>query len=129
MDDELFRLYVDEAISSIPKEFLERIENVSIVISDLPSDQQLKKAGLVGSDRILLGLYEGIPKTKRRGYGIGLTLPDKITIFKNSILSMAKNEDHLYNIVRNVIIHEIAHHFGMDENSVRDAESQRRNLK
>jgi len=125
MDDEIFKALVDEAIFDIPEEFVSKLENVSIVIADLPSKHQLEKVRAKQNVGTLLGLYEGIPQTKRGRYGVGMTLPDKITIFKIPILSIAHDLNHLKEIVRNVVIHEIAHHFGMDEKSVRDAEKAR----
>jgi predicted Zn-dependent protease with MMP-like domain len=122
MDDEAFQILVDEAISTIPEEFVSKLENVSVVIADFPSKHQLEKVRTKQNVGTLLGLYEGIPQTKRGRYGVGMTLPDKITIFKVPILSIARDPNHLKEIVRNVVIHEIAHHFGMDERSVRDAE-------
>jgi len=125
MDDKLFRNLIDEAIATIPGEFVSKLENVSIVTADFPSQHQLEKVGAKQNVGTLLGLYEGVPQTKRGRYGVGMTLPDKITIFKIPILSIAQNLNHLKEIVRNVVIHEIAHHFGMDERSVRNAEKAR----
>lgn len=126
MTDEEFSEIVDEAIAGTPKEFLEKIENVSIVVSNLPNRYQLEKLRKRGEKGLLLGLYEGVPQTKRGRYGVGMTLPDKITIFKIPILSVARTREHLKEIVKNTVQHEIAHHFGMDESQVRDAEYQKR---
>lgn len=122
MDDDTFMWLVDQAIESIPKEFTEKLENVSIVVEDLPSLSQLRKVGA----RMLLGLYEGVPKTKRGSYGVGNIMPDKITIFKIPILTIARSDAHLQNLVRSTVIHEIAHHFGMDEHMVQTAERARK---
>jgi predicted Zn-dependent protease with MMP-like domain len=129
MDDNLFGKLIDESVSTIPKEFEKRLENVSIVIADFPTKNQLEKVKGNHNHGIILGLYEGIPQTKRGRYGVGMTLPDKITIFKMPILYMAKDIKHLKQIIKNVVIHEIAHHFGMDEKSVREAEKERRSKK
>ena len=106
--------------SAIPKRFLEKLDNVDIVIEDEPTPYQLKKLraqrGLV-----LFGLYEGIPQTKRWHYG--QVLPDKITIFKKPIEKMARSEKEVKEIVKNTVWHEIAHHFGMDEKRVREVET------
>ena len=72
---------------------------------------------------MLFGLYEGVPQTKRWGYG--QILPDKITIFKVPIEKFARSEEKIKNIVKETVWHEIAHHFGLDEKRVRQAEFRR----
>lgn len=114
MTDGEFEKIINEAIDTIPPEFLNKLENVSIVIEDYPT-----------RGNMLLGLYEGIPKTRRGHYGVGPTIPDKITIFKYPMLSIARSLTDLKEIVKNTVWHEIAHHFGMDETQVRNAERKR----
>ena len=75
-------------------------------------------------DYILFGLYEGVPQIKRGVYYSAL--PDKITIFKNSIEQYARTPDEIKEIVKNTVWHEIAHHFGLDENEVRRIERRRK---
>jgi len=125
MDDARFEEFVNLGIAAIPKEFLERLNNVAITIEDEPSYSQAVKIGLRHGFS-LLGLYEGIPQDKRGNYSA--VLPDKITIFKNPILRVARSEEDLVDIVKNTVWHEIAHHFGMDEREVRAAESKRLKL-
>ncbi len=122
MDDEEFEKLINHAIESLPKEFLEKLENVSIVMANWPSREQLlavKKGGQQGG--LLLGLYQGIPQTRRGRYGIGTTLPDKITLFKIPLLKISKSYDELKENVRNTVVHEIGHHFGMSEEAIRKA--------
>jgi predicted Zn-dependent protease with MMP-like domain len=126
IDDLTFERLVREGIAAIPEKFLERIENVAIVIEEYPSPEQLRNSR-TGKGYILFGLYEGVPKTKRWGYG--QVLPDKITIFKNPILSVSSSEEQLREIVRDTVWHEIGHYFGMDEVQVREAEKRRRGKK
>lgn len=122
MDNEEFEKLVQEGIELIPKEFLERIQNVAIVIEDNPSREQARKLKL-RNNTVLFGLYEGIPKTKRANYG--QVLPDKITIFKQQIESFARSENDIKRIVKDTVWHEIGHYFGMDEKQVRAAEKKR----
>lgn len=122
MDREKFEELVREGIDAIPERFLEKLDNVDIVIEDEPNEEQVKKLKLSKHFR-LLGLYEGIPQTKR-GYYSGV-LPDKITIFKKSIEEIAFNDERVKEIVKNTVWHEIAHHFGMDEERVRRAEKRK----
>ena len=125
MDDQEFEKLVAAGIDAVPKKFTKRLSNVAIVIADAPSPQQLAKSH-VHPGWTLFGLYEGIPQTKR-GSGYTMVLPDKITIFKLSILSTARDLDDAKQIVANTVWHEIAHHFGLNEAEVRKREATRRN--
>ena len=122
MDDSHFEIIVNEGISSIPQEFLDKLDNVAITIEDDPTYHQVRKVDLQHGFS-LFGLYEGVALNRRGNYNA--VLPDKITIFKNPILRSARSEEDLKEIVRNTVWHEIAHHFGMDEEEVRKLESKR----
>jgi len=114
-----FEKIVRQGISVIPEKFLKMLNNVEIVIEKNPNSEQLKKLRL-GQRHQLFGLYEGIPKTKRWSYG--QVLPDKITIFQEPIEKVSDSEEEIKEIVKNVVWHEIAHHFGIDEKRVRTLE-------
>lgn len=124
MEDMQFEKLINEGIESIPKEFLDKINNVAIVIGDDPTFSQRQKLNLRQS-MSLFGLYEGVSQN-RRGGNYGGVLPDKITIFKEPILRHARSMEDLQEIVKNTVWHEIAHHFGMDEQEVKRAEAERR---
>ena len=126
MDHDEFEKIVVEGIQAIPEKFLEKLDNVDIVIEERPTREQLEKLKIKNNDQ-LLGLYEGVPKTERWNYA--QVLPDKITIFKNSIKKIAHSEKEIKEIVRDTVWHEIAHHFGMSEKQVKDSEIKRRNNK
>lgn len=119
-----FEQLVDEGIALIPERFLALIDNVAIVVEDEPTEEQKQKVKLA-KDSVLFGLYEGIPKLKRIG-NYSMMVPDRITIFQRSIQQAARDKEHLKDIVRETVWHEIAHHFGSDEQRVRDAEIRRR---
>jgi predicted Zn-dependent protease with MMP-like domain len=119
-----FEKLVEEGIALIPEEFLVKLENVAVVIEDLPSAEQIAKVG-IRRGTILLGLYEGVPQTKR-GPHYGMVLPDKITIFQKSIESVAHTDEEIKEQVKNTVWHEIAHHLGSSEESVRAAEARKR---
>ena len=121
LTNEQFEQLVKEGIDSIDKKFLSKLENVEIVIEDDPTPFQMQKLHLRGG--FLFGLYEGIPQTKRQQYG--QVLPDKITIFKNPIERFFNQPEDIKRAVADTVWHEIAHHFGMDEKQVRDAEKRR----
>jgi predicted Zn-dependent protease with MMP-like domain len=129
MNEEEFYQLIDKSIKTIPSELLEKIENVAIVVEEWPSAHQLEKIFKRGERGMLLGLYEGIPKTRRGNYGIGPTLPDKITIFKKPLEMFSKDQADLEKNVRDTVVHEIAHHFGMDEDDIRNAKSRLKDKK
>lgn len=118
---EEFDKLVDEAIKSIPKEFRDKFDNVDVFIEDWPTWEQLRKLGA----GLLLGLYEGVPQTRRGRYGIGPTLPDRITIFRGPIIRIAKSSTHIKKLVKETVLHEVGHHFGMSEEEIRSVESKR----
>jgi len=123
LSSQKFDRLVDDAVAEVPKEFLDRLNNVAIVVQDYPNREQLAKSGVkprsdvVPRPYLLLGLYQGVPQTKR--WGGGGILPDKITIFKKPIEYMANSEEDAKRIVRDTVKHEIAHHFGFSETDIR----------
>ena len=129
MKREKFEKLVDEGIKTIPEKFLKLLNNIAIVVENEPTCYQLEKLKVRQKQSLMiLGLYEGVPQTKRWHYG--QVLPDKITIFKKPIESMAASETEIKEIVKNTVWHEIAHHFGMSERRIREAEhrKQRKNV-
>jgi len=124
MDKEIFEKLVQEGMALIPKKFLEKLENVAIVVEDEPNEAQMAKLK-IGKGYLLFGLYEGVPQTKR-GPHYGMTLPDKITVFEKNIEQFARSDEEIRQIIKDTVWHEIAHHFGSDEKRVRDAEIKRR---
>ena len=107
-----FRDLVREAIESLPKDFLDRMENCDVVTQDWPEPQQLDISGFE-TQHDLLGLYEGIPLTERGFYD--LVLPDKITLFQRPIEAICRTRQEVVEQVRLTVVHEIAHHFGIDD--------------
>jgi predicted Zn-dependent protease with MMP-like domain len=118
MDSQQFDKLVTQAIEGLPEEFRERLENVDIVVADMPTRAQMKH--LKGKrTEMLLGLYEGVPLTSRT-HGYGLVMPDKITIFQRSIEAICRNEAQIIDEVRRVVRHEIAHHFGISDDRLNE---------
>ena len=113
MDAETFENLVNKAVEGLPAEFAERLDNVAIVVEDTPTRAQLRRSQ-AGPGNTLLGLYEGVPHTKRNS-NYGMVLPDKITIFQKPIEASCKNEAELITLIRKVVLHEIAHHFGISD--------------
>lgn len=126
MTDEAFLALVEAAIEKLRPDVRERLGNLAIVIADEPSPEQRKENNL-GEHETLFGLYEGVPQTER-GLSDELLLPDKITIFKMPILAAYESPEDIAACVENTVWHEVAHHFGMDEEGVREQEKQRGKL-
>jgi len=113
-----FEELVLEAVEALPQRFLDRLANVDIEVRDWPGPQELRSAR-VPVGRTLLGLYVGIPHTRRtRGYH--LALPDRIFIYQRPIERLCRSDDEVRERIGRVIKHEIAHHFGLTEADLRD---------
>ena len=120
MDREQFESLVRNAIDNLPQEFISKLRNIDVVVEDRPSRGQVGRVGLERG-RTLLGLYEGVPQTKRGGH-YGLVPPDKITIFQKPIEAMCKNDTEVTDEIERVVKHEIAHHFGISDARLRQIE-------
>jgi len=123
MDREKFETLVAEAIDNLPLEFRNRLENVDVVVEDWPTSGQLKKVKLSHRSQ-LLGLYQGVPQTNR-GRGYGLVPPDKISIFRKPIEGQCHSNEEIGVKITEVVCHEIAHHFGIDERTLRSIENKK----
>ena len=120
MTDDEFEGAVQDALDSIPDEFLDELENVAIVVADEPEMDDYEGDGLFTEEGELLGLYDGIALTERdSGYGAG-DCPDTITIFKGPHERLSGGKAEILEEVRRTVVHEIAHYFGMDEDQVDD---------
>lgn len=118
-----FEKLIQEGITKIPKKFRDKLDNVAITIQDYPTQDQLRKLNL-SQNSLLFGLYQGVPQTKR-GVHYGMVLPDKITIFRKPIETVAKTKQAIRQTVAHTIWHEIAHHFGTSEKRIREIEMRR----
>ena len=119
-----FEKIVREGIKVIPERFLRKLNNVAIVVENEPAPNQKKKLN-INANLTLYGLYEGVPRIFR-GVNYSAVLPDKITIFQKPIEAAAGSKEDMREMVKNTIWHEIAHHFGMSEAGVRQAEAKKR---
>lgn len=115
--DELISWAMDE----LPPERIRGLQNIVITYADEPDEHQREKLKLRG-DQLLLGLYEGIPLTKR-GAGYNLVLPDKITLFKNPLCQIAKDQDDFREQIKHTLWHEIAHFYGLNHDDIRKREN------
>ena len=121
MEKKEFQWLVARAVDSLPEEFRTKLDNVDVIVEDWPTRYQLAKIGLRRSET-LLGLYEGVPLTKR-GRHYGLVPPDKITIFQKPVEAKCRyHKTDITDEIQRVIKHEIAHHFGTGEARLRQIE-------
>ena len=112
----IFEQLVERALAELPQQFAEFLEEVPLEVRPRPSIAQLKRLGL-GEDDLLLGLYEGIPLTERSVEHSGVR-PAVIYIFKEDVELASDTEAELVDQVRTTVLHEIGHHFGMDEDDL-----------
>lgn len=120
ISDERFEELVSEGINAINEEHFEHLDNLAFTIADVPTPEQRYKAG-IRHGWLLLGLYEGIPKTAR-GNNYSGVVPDKITIFKLPLLAISRDEEDLRARVKNTVWHEVAHHFGLNHHDIAQRE-------
>ncbi|MGA3058586.1 MAG: metallopeptidase family protein [Candidatus Limnocylindrales bacterium] len=107
-----FEELVERALDTIPEPFARALDEVAIVIEAEPTSAQLREAGL-GPQEGLYGLYEGVPRTE---YGADWAyVPNKITLFRAALVEDFPDPDELEHEVWVTVIHELAHHLGIDE--------------
>jgi len=131
-----FETFVSEGVVAIPERFRHLIDNVAFLVDEAPTLEQLRENGIPEGDT-LLGLYEGIPHTARGVEYGNLALPDRIWIFKRPIEAKALEDqdspetsrdvfrEEVRRIVSDTVWHEVAHHFGLDEEAVERREWER----
>ena len=109
---EQFQNLVLQALSDLPEDVRHSLQNVDVVVDDVASMNQIVGTGIENA-MDLLGLYEGIPLTER--YGYEMVLPDKVTLFQKPIESICDTQEQMAEEISKTLIHEIAHHFGLDD--------------
>lgn len=118
LTDAEFDQLITRAMDELPQKYIKGLNNVAIVYADDPDEYQAKKANL-NEHSLLLGLYEGIPLTQRgSGANYSGVLPDKITLFKHSILAVTRNEAELFEQIKRTLWHEIAHYYGLNHDRI-----------
>ncbi len=120
---EAFDKLVAEALDQLPEEFREKLENVEVIVEDFADPETLRSLG-VRSKWELLGLYVGVPLTHRSFFSFN-TLPERIYLYYHPILREAGRPQSLVETIRDVVIHEVGHHFGFDDDELE--EMSRRN--
>lgn len=102
-----FERLVGEALDSLPPELGALMDNVVVVVEDAHPEEDL------------LGLYEGVPLTERDDYG-GLAMPDRITLYREPLCAACRDVDELVEEIAVTVVHEVAHHFGIDDETLHD---------
>ncbi len=117
MDRKKFESLVEEAVAALPRSFRKRIENLEVLVEERPPRRRSSRA----SSRTLLGLYHGVP-LKDRGSYYGNIPPDVIVIYQEPIERLCASDDEIRQRVREVVLHEIGHYFGLSEQELREIE-------
>jgi predicted Zn-dependent protease with MMP-like domain len=118
MSHDFFEQFVFEVWGALPEEFKEKLDNVEVVIEEWPDADTMRRAGVSHRSQ-LLGFYHGVPQTKRtRRYGS--VLPDKISIYRRPIMMRCRDWQEVLETIDRVLKHELAHHFGIDDDRLRE---------
>ena len=120
MTQEKFEDIAEEVFEGLPRIFGDKIDNVHIIVEDYPSEDIVHNMH-VGKTS-LLGLYQGIPLTHRgTWYGTNPTTPDKISLYQANIEAVCRNDKEVSDRIKEVLLHELGHYFGMNELEIRNA--------
>ncbi len=120
MTREEFEDVAEKVFEGLPRLFGDKIDNVHITVEDYPPEDVIHQTH--SSRTSLLGLYQGIPLTHRgTWYGTSPTTPDKISLFQANIEAVCKNDDEVSERIKEVLLHELGHYFGMSETEIRNA--------
>jgi len=122
MERAAFETLVRRVLDNLPEDFAQAMEegNIGVMVEEAPSREDLDTLGISSRSMTLLGLYHGVPPT-RRGLGYSLVLPDNITIYKQPVEMYAGQTGRpVDDVVREVVLHEIAHHFGLPDERLRE---------
>lgn len=113
--------FVAQALDELPEEFAELLDNVAVVVEEEPSEDDLASVEMDPDDEEdgeLFGLYQGMPLTERDTFGYGGMLPDRIAIFAGPIQRACTSRREAIDEIKKTVIHELGHHFGMEEDQM-----------
>ena len=117
MKREHFVKVVEEALDSLPQEFRSRIKNVAILVEDFPPNQSPPQPGQ--QRRLLLDIFHGVPATKKSVFDLP-TGPAHIVLYQKNIETVCSSEAEVRQQIRQTLMHELGHYFGMTEEQLRD---------
>jgi len=114
---EEFEALVQKALESLPEEFAELLDNVAVMVEESPSDDDLAEVGMSPDERDeLFGLYQGVSLLERDSFYS--SLPDRVVVFRRPILVNCRSRREAVREIRDTVIHELGHYFGMDEDQM-----------
>jgi predicted Zn-dependent protease with MMP-like domain len=119
MEKARFEALVKEALHSLPRRFKKHLDNLAVMVEDRPGQSSGEKA----RPGLLLGLYHGLPY-KDRGATYGSPVPDVIVIYQEPIERISSTEEEVRDRIRQVVLHEVGHYFGLSEEELRDIERE-----
>src|SRR6267142_5360532 len=115
-----FEALVEKSLRKLPKPFKDKVANIAVVVEDWADDETLAEMGIEPPDT-LYGLYQGIDLT-RRDSGYGNVMPDTITIYQGPIEEDCADEAEMEELVRDTVVHELGHYFGLDYETMEQIE-------
>ena len=115
-----FEALVDSALRKLPRPFREKLANIAVVVEDWADDETLDEMGIEPPDT-LYGLYRGVDLTLRDS-SYGNVLPDTIHIYQGPIEEDCDDPEEMADLVREVVVHEVGHYFGLDDQTMDDIE-------
>lgn len=115
-----FEDLVESALKKLPRPFKEKLRNIAVVVEDWADDRTLEEMGIEPPDT-LYGLYRGVDLT-RRDSSYGNVLPDTIHIYQGPIEEDCADPEEMADLVRDVVVHEVGHYFGLDDETMEDIE-------
>ena len=111
-----FERLVARALDSLPEEFAQLLENVAVVIEEEPAAEELRSVGFDPDRDELFGLYQGVPQSERDSFYD--QLPDRVVIYRGPIERCCRTAGDIRREVRDTVVHELGHHFGLDEDDM-----------
>ena len=118
LSEEEFQELVDQALESLPEAFGPFMENLSVEVQPFPSRDLMRERKVKGPRTLLLGLYHGVPLTQK-SVSAPFDWPEQIFIFQRNIEAVCDSREEIVTQVRQTVLHEVGHHFGMDEDDLR----------
>jgi predicted Zn-dependent protease with MMP-like domain len=119
MDRRKFRRLIGEALDTLPGEIRVRMENVTVIVEEEPTEEQMQCAGLDPLRDTLFGFYEGAPLSER-GHDFGMALPDRIILFYRPLVESFRSPAAIREEIRRTVVHEVAHFLGLDDDEIED---------
>ena len=116
MNRRQFEALVEKALRKLPRKFKDRLANIAVVVEDWADDETLEEMGIEPPDT-LYGLYRGVDLTHRDS-GYGNVMPDTVTIYQGPIEEDCADEAEMAALVRETVVHEIGHYFGLDDETM-----------